>query len=163
MAKELEIPSLVVHSNFQLVVNQVNGMYQTNWETMDYYLQIVRKELENFKSVQIKQIPRFQNNHADALARLATSEEIEEFDSIPVSRISQQAIKLAEVIVMGIDPKPTWLDEIVSYLKIGMCPEDIIEARRLQIRAARYTLIDNSLYKRGYSTPLLRCLNEKEA
>ncbi|XP_022853645.1 uncharacterized protein LOC111375088 [Olea europaea var. sylvestris] len=62
-----------------------------------------------------------------------------------------------------IDPKPTWQDEIIAYLKIGKCPENSAEARKLRIRSARYTLMDNVLYKRGYSPPLLRCLNEEEA
>lgn len=35
-------------------------------------------------------------------------------------------------------------------------------AKRLQIKSTRYTLIDDVLYKRGYLTPLLRCLNAEE-
>lgn len=63
---------------------------------------------------------------------------------------------------MVIDSKPTWLDEITSYLKMGEYPEDTVEVWRLKIRVTRYTLIDDVLYKRGYSTPLLRYLNEEE-
>ncbi|XP_022889029.1 uncharacterized protein LOC111404455 [Olea europaea var. sylvestris] len=130
---------------------------------MDNYLRVVRKEFENFNTTQVKQILRSHYDHADALARLATSERIEEFNSIPVGRISLLAIELAEVALMMIDPKPTWQDEIIAYLKTGKCPENSIEARKLRIKSARYTLIDNVFYKRGYSTPLLRCLNEEEA
>ncbi|XP_022871800.1 uncharacterized protein LOC111390913 [Olea europaea var. sylvestris] len=104
-----------------------------------------------------------QNGHADALARLATSEGIEEFDSIPVGRISLPSTELAKVVLMMIDPKPTWQDDIIAYLKIGKYLENSVEARKLRIRSARYTHIDNILYKRGYSTPLLWCLNEGEA
>ncbi|XP_022880743.1 uncharacterized protein LOC111398016 [Olea europaea var. sylvestris] len=46
---------------------------------------------------------------------------------------------------------------------MGECLEDPTEARRLRTRSTRYTLIDEVLYKRGHSVPLLRCLNEEEA
>ncbi|XP_022871547.1 uncharacterized protein LOC111390699 [Olea europaea var. sylvestris] len=131
MALGLGISNLILHNDSQLVVNQVNGVYMAKEDRTDNYLRVVKKELERFNTTQVKQIPRSQNNHADALARLATSEAIEEFDSIH--------------------------DEITPYLKIGKYLENSAEARKLRTRSARYTLIDNVLYKRGYSTPLLRC------
>ena len=47
---------------------------------------------------------------------------------------------------------------ILLYLKDGRLPEDKDEARRLRIKAAKYVLIDEVLYKRGFSQPYLRCL-----
>lgn len=35
--------------------------------------------------------------------------------------------------------------------------------KKVTNKGARYTIINGILYKRGYSVPLLRCLNEKEA
>ncbi|XP_022865611.1 uncharacterized protein LOC111385455 [Olea europaea var. sylvestris] len=102
-----------------------------------------------------------QNGHIDALARLDTSEGIEEFDSILVGKISLPSTELAEAVLMMIDPKPTWQDKIIAYLKIGKCPESSTKARKLRIRSARYTLMYDVLYKQGYSTPLLKCLNEE--
>ena len=52
---------------------------------------------------------------------------------------------------------------IVSYLKDGKLPEGKDEAKKLRIRAARYVLIDEVLYKRGISQPYLRCLDPHEA
>ena len=40
---------------------------------------------------------------------------------------------------------------IVIYLKDGRLPEDKDKARELRIRAAKYVLIDEVLYKRGFS------------
>ncbi|XP_022853720.1 uncharacterized protein LOC111375159 [Olea europaea var. sylvestris] len=163
MASGLGISDLILHSDSQLVVNQVNSVYMAKEDRIDNYLRVVKKELERFKTTQVKQIPQSQNNHVDALARLATSEEIEKFDNIPVGRISLPSTELDKVVLMMIDPKPTWQDEIIAYLKIEKYPENSAEARKLRTRSARYTLIDNILYKRGYSMPLLRCLNEEEA
>ena len=39
---------------------------------------------------------------------------------------------------------------IVIYLKDGMLPKDKDEARKLRIRTAKYVLIDEVLYKRGF-------------
>ena len=52
---------------------------------------------------------------------------------------------------------------IVSYLKDGKLPEGKDEAKKLRIRAARYVLIDEVLYKSGFSQPYLRCLDPHKA
>ena len=52
---------------------------------------------------------------------------------------------------------------IIRYLKEGWLPEDKAEARKIQIRVARFVIIDDLLYKRGYSLPYLRCTNSEEA
>ena len=52
---------------------------------------------------------------------------------------------------------------IVLYLKDGKLPEGKDEAKKLRVRAARYVLMDEVLYKRGFSQPYLRCLAPDEA
>ena len=44
-----------------------------------------------------------------------------------------------------------------------MLPEEKVEARKLKVKSARYILMDEVLYKRGFSQPLLRCLAPDEA
>ncbi|XP_022857914.1 uncharacterized protein LOC111378862 [Olea europaea var. sylvestris] len=146
---------------YEALIIGVNDVYQMKEERMNNYLGVVRKELKRFNITQVKKILQSQNGHADTLASLATSEGFEEFDSIPMGRLSLPITELIEVILMMIDPKPTWQDEIIPYLKIGKCPKKSTEARKLRIRLARYTLIDNVLYKQGYSMPLLRFLKEE--
>ena len=51
----------------------------------------------------------------------------------------------------------------MNYLKDGKLPEDRVEARKIRIKSARYTLLEDVLYKRGFIAPYLRCLIEKEA
>ena len=51
---------------------------------------------------------------------------------------------------------------IIRYLKEGWFPEDKTEARKIQIRAARFVIIDNVLYRRGYLLPYLRCASLEE-
>ena len=52
---------------------------------------------------------------------------------------------------------------IIHYLKEGWLPKDKAKVRKIQIRAARFVIIDNVLYIRGYSLPYLRCASSKEA
>ena len=52
---------------------------------------------------------------------------------------------------------------IVSYLKDGRLLEVKDETRKLKVKSARYILMDEVLYKRVFSQPLLRCLAPNEA
>ena len=52
---------------------------------------------------------------------------------------------------------------IISYLKDGILPEGKDEARKLKVHSARYVLLNDALYKRGFSQPYLRCLSPDKA
>ena len=60
--------------------------------------------------------------------------------------------------VQQIKGEENWMTLIVVYLKDGRLLEDKDEARKLKIKAAKYVLIDEVLYKQGFSQPYLRCL-----
>ena len=55
------------------------------------------------------------------------------------------------------------MTSIVTYLKDGRLPEERDEAKKLRIKSAKYVIIDEVLYKRGFSQPYLRCLVPNEA
>ena len=52
---------------------------------------------------------------------------------------------------------------IVSYLKDGKLLEGKDKARKLRVKSARYILMNEILYKKGFSQPYLRCLAPDEA
>ena len=52
---------------------------------------------------------------------------------------------------------------IIVYLGDGRLLEERDEAKKLRIRSAKYVLIDEVLYKGGFSQPYLRCLALDEA
>ncbi|KAH9768928.1 Ribonuclease H [Citrus sinensis] len=68
-----------------------------------------------------------------------------------------------EVEVMRVSAGESWMDPICAYVRDGVLPEDKRQARKLKCRAARYTLLDGVLYRRGFTLPLLRCLDNEEA
>ena len=52
---------------------------------------------------------------------------------------------------------------IVGYLKEGKLLQGRDEARKLRIKSTKYILMDDVLYKRGFSQPYLRCFAPNEA
>ena len=52
---------------------------------------------------------------------------------------------------------------IISFLQDGHLPQDIEEARKVRKRAARFMILNDTLYKRDFSMPYLKCVDEKEA
>ena len=64
--------------------------------------------------------------------------------------------------VLQVQNEGSWMAPIVSYLKDGILPEGKDEARRLRVWSARYVILNDALYKRGFSQPYLRCLSSDE-
>ena len=83
---------------------------------------------------------------ANALTKAASvGEAMDEFDKVQY----MPSIDLPEVQQIG--GEENWMTPIVVYLKDGRLLEDKDEARKLRIRATKYVLIDEVLYKRGFS------------
>ena len=54
------------------------------------------------------------------------------------------------------------MDPIWDYLIEGLLPNDPKEASNLRTRSARFTIHRGSLYKRGFFTPILKCIAGKD-
>ena len=94
---------------------------------------------------------------ADILAKEASATgAMDEFDEVQYV----PSIDLLEV--QQIENEENWMTPIVLYLKDGRLPEGKDEARKLRVRVARYVLMDEILYKKGFSQPYLRCLAPDE-
>ena len=48
---------------------------------------------------------------------------------------------------------------VTLYLNDGVLPKDKKKVRLLRLKAMRYTLYNNQLYKRGFSTLLVKCVD----
>ena len=82
---------------------------------------------------------------------------MDEFDEIQYI----PSVDLPEV--QQVESEGNWMTPIVSYLKDGRLLEGKDEARKLKVRSARYVLMEEVLYKRGFSQPYLRCLAPEKA
>ena len=66
-------------------------------------------------------------------------------------------------MVLSIQPSAdSWMNPIIRHLKDGNLPADPEEASKLRHRSARFCLIGDRLYKRGFSTPFLKCLTPED-
>ena len=158
LAKSLGAESVLVQGNSQLVIGQVNGTCEAKEERMKKYLNKVRRLIKKFSEAHFVQIPREENIEADTLAKEASvSEFTDEFDEVQY----MPSIDLPEVQQIGGDKN--WMTPIVGYLKEGKLSQGRDEARKLRIKSAKYVLMDEVSYKRGFSQPYLRCLALDEA
>jgi len=107
------------------------------------------------------QIPRSKNAKADFLARLASSNDYIATSKLCIEIRGQPIIEGEQVL--KIKEQDKWMTRIIRYFKEGWLPEDKAKARKIQIRATRFVIIDDVLYIRGYSLPYLRCVNSEEA
>ena len=52
---------------------------------------------------------------------------------------------------------------IISFLQDEHLPQNAEEAKKIKKRTARITILNDTLYKRGFSMPYLKCVDEEEA
>ena len=160
LAKVAGAASVVIYYDPQVVTNQVNGDYDCKGERMKKYLDQVRRRVDDLEA-KINQIPRGENEQADCLAK-ATSVE-----HMITPRNVLSFVQLSPLIdsddVQGIGSESNWTTPFVSYLKNSVLPNGKEAARKLKVQAARFVLIKDVLYKRGFSHPYLRCLGIEEA
>ena len=57
----------------------------------------------------------------------------------------------------------SWMTPILNFLVHNMLPEIEAEAKRVRRQATSYTVVNGELFKRGFSVPLLRCLDPIQA
>ncbi|XP_062075233.1 uncharacterized protein LOC133779267 [Humulus lupulus] len=162
LAQGLKVTHLHIFSDSQFVVFQVKGEYQARGPKMAAYLERVRSYLEQLVEYSIEQIPRERNTHANALAKLASTKDGDTLELVPVEYLPRPSIVNLDVLMVSV-AKESWASPIIDYLKDGVVSTDKREAQRLVYKAARYTLVDGILYKRGFSVPLLRFVDEEEA
>ncbi|XP_022888989.1 uncharacterized protein LOC111404409 [Olea europaea var. sylvestris] len=103
---------------------------------------------------------RVENAHVDALSKLARSKDSELLIVVPIEHLLLPSTEAPNV--MWVVGTPTWMQPIVAYLKDQILPTDKLEAYKLRRRSTHFLFVDDVLYKRSFSSPLLRCVGEKK-
>ncbi|KAL5576710.1 hypothetical protein UlMin_018409 [Ulmus minor] len=62
-----------------------------------------------------------------------------------------------------VDSSDSWMTPILQYLAQDELPSDKNEARRLQAKAAHFTILDGQLLQRSFSSPYINCVTPTEA
>jgi transposase InsO family protein len=154
MAIDLGARRILMHLDSQLVYRQVKGEFEAKEARMKLYLKQFQKYEQSLSELEIIQIPRDENQRADYLAKVASSAKD--------CKERQITLLMAPEAVLGstvaeISEARDWRRSIREYLVMGTLPDDKGEAARIKIRATRFCMIGDEMFKRGFETPLLKC------
>ena len=160
LARAARATSVVIYCDSQVITNQINGDYECKGERMKLYLNQVKKKVDDLQD-KIIQIPRGENEQADHLAKAASTKHMITHGNV------LSFVQLSPLIdsneVQEIGSESNWTTAIASYLKDNILLSEKEAVRKVKVRAARFILIKDVLYKRGFSHPYLRCLGNEEA
>ncbi|GJS67451.1 reverse transcriptase domain-containing protein [Tanacetum coccineum] len=142
IAEKMGIKNLQANVDSKLVANQVNGFYIAKEPGMVQYLNKVKILAKSFKEFSIKQIPRSENKKADALSKIA---------STSFAHLNKQKKKA----IHEDNPYVSTYKRILPRIK-----EQCSGTRR---KAAKYAMINGTLYKKSFLGPWLRCVGPLQA
>ncbi|GKV05156.1 hypothetical protein SLEP1_g17198 [Rubroshorea leprosula] len=165
LASELKVQSIQVFSDSQLVVGQVNGSCEMRDPQLGRYGYVVNRLKSIFVSFQIDKILGADNHRADELSKLASSQHLnpQRLTIVEVLDTPSYTDSTIECQLLSTDPSsPSWTTPLINYLQSGELLKDPSTAKLVKHRAAHFTLVDNQLYKRAASMPILHCLTPYE-
>nr|XP_023897498.1 uncharacterized protein LOC112009397 [Quercus suber] len=161
LGRELGAKNLLVQNDSKLIIGQVRGEYKAKEERMQKYLRLTKSLIQEFEKVEFVRISRSQNMAADEVSKLASSEETEPRADLMIE--IQRNPSIEEVSTLTVEGTNNWMTPIISFLQNGHLPQNANEARKIKKRSARFTILNDALYKRDFSMPYLRCVDEEEA
>ncbi|XP_016178105.1 uncharacterized protein LOC107620464 [Arachis ipaensis] len=154
LAGKVGATRLEVCSDSQIVTLQVNGSYQARDSLLQKYLERVKKLSKQFEEVTVQHVPRERNTRADLLSKLASTKLGTGNRSLIQGITKEPAVALHLTKI-----SPSWMDSITDFLQNGKLPVGEKEAKALRREAAKYMIIQDQLFKKGLSQPLLKCIH----
>ncbi|XP_075082240.1 uncharacterized protein LOC142166795 [Nicotiana tabacum] len=129
LARELGIEQIVIKSNSQLVVNQMQGTYVARETQMQQYLEKVRELLRQFQSWKAVQIPREENAENAIVIHLFHSALDQDKSEVNFNNLTWD-----------------WRNEFVNFLQYGILPEDKKKSQLFHQKDVWYCLVRGNLY-----------------
>jgi len=159
LAISLGIKRLLVYGDSLLVVQQVNKEWDCNKETMEAYVQEVRKLENKFSGLEVYHVLREHNIAADALSKLGSTRAqvpagvfVQEFKQSSISPSPQVStgpgleLPGREVMLVGEDWRGPFIDFIRDHiLPAGINPRSAAAARIMR-RSKGFVLVADKLY-----------------
>ena len=171
-ARDLKATHIDVNCDSLLISNHVNGTYKAKDYKMLTYLNIVKELQAEFDSFNIQQVLRESNTQTDALAGLGAIFRHINLTTIPIIHILKPAIDkldnnkdvlhLDNIVNDNTQQSMSWTHTIKDYLTNDVQPVNNIEAEIFRIKASRFVLIDDVLFKKSATCLLQRCLEMEE-
>nr|GEV15919.1 reverse transcriptase domain-containing protein [Tanacetum cinerariifolium] len=163
IVEQMGIKNLQENVYSRLVANQVNETYVAKEVDMIRYLGKVRTLINNFKAFSIRQVPRSENNKADALSKITSTSFAHLSKQVLVEELKEKSINEVEILAVVEEEGDTWMTPIFKYLKEGTLPVDMKKARAVRRKSWRFSVVNGTLYKKSFLGPWLRCVGPLQA
>jgi ribonuclease HI len=176
LAISLGIKRLLVYGDSLFIVQQVNKEWDCNKETMDAYVQEVRKLENKFSDLEVNHVVREHNVGADILSKLgSTRAQVQA--GVFVHELKQPSIKSSpqvttdaglhqpdrEVMTLGEDWREAYIDFIQDQRLPARMDARSAEAARVMRRSKGFILVDSKLDRRGArSGVLMKCVMKED-
>ncbi|KAK2376303.1 hypothetical protein QL285_077105 [Trifolium repens] len=162
LAEDVGAKNIKICTDSQLVVSQVLGEYQAKNDNLSEYLSLVKSRIAKFDSAEVRHVPRGDNTRADILSKLASTKKKGGNKSVIQEILPRPSIDKppATLNVNIIGDSNCWMTPVYNYLANDTLPSDEKEAAAVKRRSCSYVLLDGTLYRRGFSIPLLKCIEE---
>ncbi|GJW61764.1 reverse transcriptase domain-containing protein [Tanacetum coccineum] len=163
IAEQMGVKNLQAHVDSRLVANQVNVSYVAKESGMIQYLNKVKMLVRSFREFSIKQVPRSENKKAYALSKIASTSFAHLSKQVLVEELKEKSINKKEILAIVEEEGNTWMTPICEYLTKEILLADKKKVRAIRRKAARYTMINGTLYKKSFLGPWLRCVGLLQA
>ncbi|XP_016186036.1 uncharacterized protein LOC107627728 [Arachis ipaensis] len=161
LALNLQVQSLTVHCDSLLVVQQIKGEFQVKDLLLERYWLIAKDLISKFDKFIILHMHREKNIRADILSKLATTRASTQTSTLSQLTLEKPSIKLLSIT--NINHLHDWRTPFLEYINARVIPRNEPNPQHFRRKASLYTNIAGELYRRGFSHPLLKCLDKNEA
>jgi hypothetical protein len=158
----LGIKRLMVYGDSLVVISQINKEWDCSNDSMGKYCTAVRKLEDKFEGLEFHHMERDRNTAADALSKLGSSR-TQVLPGVFVQEVLHPSISLDRVEECNILSQPEsdsddWREPIIRHIKNEEEPDDKNAAEHIARQSALYTLIGETLYRRGALGVLMKCI-----
>ncbi|XP_027903591.1 uncharacterized protein LOC114163480 [Vigna unguiculata] len=160
LARDVGAKKLLCKTDSKLTMGHLNGEYQVKDTMLSQYYHTVTALIEHFEAFKIEHVPRSNNTRAVILSKLASTKKRGRYKSLLQHTLSVPSIEQNNQC-LSITTTGTWMEPFVKYLEEGTTPAN--EDKGWAQKAARYTLIEGELFRRGFSRPLLKFITREQA
>jgi hypothetical protein len=146
-----------------VVISQINKDWDCSTNSMGKYYTAVRKLEDKFEGLEFHHVERDRNVAADTLSKLGSSR-AQVPPGVFVQEVSRPSIPSDQAEECNTLSQPEsdsndWREPIIRYIKNEEEPDDKATTERIARQSAHYTIIGDTLYRRGATGVLMKCVS----
>nr|GFA29303.1 reverse transcriptase domain-containing protein [Tanacetum cinerariifolium] len=104
-----------------------------------------------------------ENRKADALSKIASTSFAHLSKQVLVEELKEKSISEVEILAVLDEERDTWMTPLFKYLMEGTLPADVEKARAIKQKSWRFAVVNETLYKKSFHGPWLRCVGPLQA